>query len=271
MPGFNLENINIHDLTVEEPEKQGIVFDLEREISKEDWEMIKDQLMEYKKTRQWAAFDNTAAHMKILDPSIELGLDEHILAESKESLKGFQGFGDKNWDYFTAQASDIKILYPEADLNLDEAAWQEMRAVLENDRVEKRLWHLPLQMMRMKILDPSADISLNTEDRNMLLQELKTYKSFDNAVEFAATASATKAVDSKVDVGLDQKTWNQIKDLVETNKNKKDWNGVLILTMFMKFLVSEKVEITDKGVEITMPEKKLADTEVPLVPEQRKF
>lgn len=50
MPGFNPEKINIHDLAVEEPEKESeIFFDLERELSREDWKKIRAYIAEQRK------------------------------------------------------------------------------------------------------------------------------------------------------------------------------------------------------------------------------
>ena len=44
MPGFNPDNINIHDLTIEEPEKEQVFpFDLDVDISESDWKEIKKE------------------------------------------------------------------------------------------------------------------------------------------------------------------------------------------------------------------------------------
>ena len=63
-----------------------------------------------------------------------------------------------------------------------------------------------------------------------------------------------------------------MKARLEQSRQSNNWEYFSLQAMKMKILAAEKVEITDKGLEISMPEKKepLID-KIPPMPEQRKF
>lgn len=94
MPGFNPENINIHDLTIEEPEKEAdFIFDPEKEITEKDYDEVKKYLAENEKSIQmdqynfWIGFSNVAMAMKILNPEVNLNLGERAWQGMSKSLE----------------------------------------------------------------------------------------------------------------------------------------------------------------------------------------
>ena len=83
----NPERINIHELTIEEPEKQGeLHFDVERDIFEEDWKQMKKQLKEFARGKFWADFAHRTMQMKILNPGLKLGLDQQAWQGARDRL-----------------------------------------------------------------------------------------------------------------------------------------------------------------------------------------
>ena len=76
---FKPDRINIHELTIEEPEKQSeLPFDPERDITEEDWQGMRNNLKRMREGHvNWADYAQPAFAMKILGAKEEdLGLDE---------------------------------------------------------------------------------------------------------------------------------------------------------------------------------------------------
>ena len=122
MPGFNPENINIHDLTIEdanEVSKVELPFDIEKDVTEEDWIAIQQKLEECRKNNQWERFSYLAKSVKVTDPLIDLNLDqttqegmekdlEPWLERFKSSAVPYQA--DTTWRHFFPMAMNMKIL-----------------------------------------------------------------------------------------------------------------------------------------------------------------
>jgi hypothetical protein len=79
-----------------------------------------------------------------------------------------------------------------------------------------------------------------------------------------------KNIGSKLDAGA----WKGMRDELENIRNSSDsekWERLSSLAMNMKILAAEKVEVTDKGLEITMPEKREGLESAPALPETKQF
>ena len=116
MPKFNPDNLNIHELAVEEPEKQAeVFFDPEKEITEDDWEGINKNLKTYEENsgfwqdrkdfNHWQTrtpniwLVDTMELIKIIDPKREFSEYElKILAhEYKKAYDGAEQ-GEEPWD-----------------------------------------------------------------------------------------------------------------------------------------------------------------------------
>jgi len=73
--------INIHELSIEAPEKSGeLPFDPERDLTEEDWERMKNELEADRLEPRLITFSRMASIMNLLYPErkSELGLDERV-------------------------------------------------------------------------------------------------------------------------------------------------------------------------------------------------
>ncbi len=148
MPGFNPNKINIYNLTTERPEREPeAFFNVERDITDEDWESMKADLEHYR-GNNWSAFSMQAMRMKILDPSMDLKIGDLEIEGMKAQLEEYRG---DDWQSFSAQAMEMKILDPSIDLNIGDLEIEGMKVDLEHYRGDN--WQaFSMQAMEMKIL-----------------------------------------------------------------------------------------------------------------------
>ena len=266
---FNPNRVNIHELTIDEPEKQSeLPFDPERDITEEDWQGMEKKLEEYRQPTKWNCFAEQAMAMKILDPAKDLKLDQAAWQGMIDSLKSSElklnFIGE-----FSTQAMQMKILDPTYDLNLDQAAWQKMRNWLEKFRQAD--WReFTSQAMAMKILDPTMDLKLDQAAWQGMRDDLEECRQDDYFSSFYYQAMRMKILDPKIDLNLNQGIWQKMIDELQESKQINSAYSFSIRAMQMKILAAEKVEVTDKGLEITMPTPKFISGVSPL-PETKQF
>jgi len=279
MPSFNPERLNIKDLTIEEPEsREGLPFDPEKEITEEDWGEIKEELERGRDNADLYEFVKQAAEMKILDPEVEIrASDEEKIRMYEKIDEWWKQYGDGLGVF--SRASFLKILYPEVNLGLPKAPWESIKKLLENSRGNSPSNFLSAAVT-IKLCDPNFNIDIDQETKELIEEKLKSEKETD-IFRFANTAKNLKIIDSDINLGLDVKTWENLKneldiirrdDYYDHHKNPYKWRSFCELAVDMKILATEKVEVTDKGLEITMPgENKLIESEASIMPKKRNF
>ena len=265
---FKPDRINIHELTIEEPEKQSeLPFDPERDITKQDWEVMRLCLEHSRKNNTWSDFSAYAARMKILDPTQDLNLDQTAWQGMEDEFKK-QSFNPQR---LTSNAADMKVLDPKRDLNLDQTAWTKMRRELENWRSKNDWGMFSWQASNMKIIDPKINLKLDQAAWQGMEKQLEEYRRSNNWTSFFLQASRMKILDPKIDLKLDQTAWQGARDELEVDRRQFMMQGFDSLAKCMKILVAERVDVTDQGLEITMPKREKPLTSVPPIPETKQF
>lgn len=271
------ERINIHELTVDEPERQSeLLFDPERDLTKEDWQMIKDDLEKSRRVEDWASFLSTAVHIKILNPQFDLGIDQKAWEGMRNMLNAWKENAtfENRWEVFLSRSADMKILDPTLDLNLDQADWQRIRDILKKTVI----WDIfSRRAVEVRLLDHDYDLNLDQNDWRDIQDTLKKYRRDKNWGYFCSHAANVKILDSKIDLGLDKEAWQGMRDKLEWYRERCK-NGNESLGVFsdhareMKILAAEEVKVTDKGLEINMrKDKKDTLSDVLPMPEAKQF
>ena len=286
---FNPNRINIHELTIEEPEKKSeLRFDPERDITEEDWRNMRQLLEEYRKDDERKShgsgqevmyFSGQAMYMKILNPTVVLNLDETAWQVMRQDLERnriqpdrygvFPGHGLSDWGLFARQAREMKILDPEIDLNLNENAWQGMRQLLDSRRTDKKWGDFSSLAADIKILDPTLGLNLNPDTLRGVRDQLEIYREADNWWIFSWQAMHMKILDPRIDLNLDETAWQGMRESLKNFRG--DWSSFSKQAMLMKILAAEEVKVTDKGLEIKMRKDKPLTSGVPPLPETKQF
>ena len=286
---FNPNRINIHELTIEEPEKPSeLPFDPVQKITEEDWTTMEELLEHYKESYNerrmfgnekkrvygWD-FSNQAKNMRILDPTKDLYLEE----DARECMSGElkERRSNKDWAAFSVQAANMKIIDPTQDLGLNQTAWNGMKKQLEEYRLRDQAhqWkNFSAQAMRMKILDPNQDLNLDQSAWQHMTDELEYYRTGGYWDSFAYQAMIMKVIDQKYDLKLDQATWQGMRGELEALRQEnetEEWKKFISLATEMKILAAEEVKVTDRGLEIKMRKDKPLTSSVPPLPETKQF
>lgn len=272
---FNPDRINIHELTIEDPEAQSeLPFDPERDISAEDWAGMQDWLKTH------CDDDNAlmvhAVAMEIVFPGRTNDADvaKRIWKYGIERLKNDKKDGGA-WSDFCTCAYDMKILFPDKsrEFGLDEEAWQGVKHELNECRKYK-LWESFFKRAEaIKALFPEKvdEICLDEEALNGIV-EVTRKLDVNDIVGVAYKAMHIKMVspESMGKIAFSQKDWQGLFDWLEKQRSVKIWFSFASQAAAMKILAAEEVKLTGNGLEINMRKPKL-DSGVPPVPETKKF
>lgn len=207
------------------------------------------------------------------------------IKNTKESIEENKKAGEKGmgyWEFFAEEAMAMKIIEPSRDLKLDSTVEQGMKDQLQKIDVQIQADEFANLVMAIKILHPSIDLGkdLKLYDQgeyvehfigsgghymkskwSYMLEELKYRRensniSPDNQLYFPSIAMSMKILGaSDRDLNLSVDAWKFMREQLEAYRKKGDWWNFTQQAMAMKILASEKVEVTDKGLEVIMSEK----------------
>lgn len=286
MPGFNPDKLNIHDLTVEEPEKESEPpFDPERDVTEEDWEKIKKgelkagRMIEPGRPKNWASFTNDfAIYAKILNPKIDFNEDfgmRDVFAKvyktdfeeyKKEKFQGLDAHG------FSRAVEQARILVPELRIEENDNAWRLLEEELKY-LGESEIWNqFCRQLAIMKLYNPEHHVNVSEVDLKNIKDTLEKYKNREDWASFSEMASHVKVSGLGLDLNLDRATWRGMKEkLSEYRTRPNSYLYFLWHAAAMNILAAEEVKVTGKGLEINLRKPGLLQSETSLMPEQRNF
>jgi len=290
---YNSDRINIHELTVEEPEKQeGLPFDPERDLTEEDWVNMKKQLEKYKIEEDWSKFSEHAMAMRVIDPDIDLGIEDTDWENMETQLNDFRenatSWGQHQWANFASQASKMKIIDSTGDLRLDQAVWNGMNSRLSKYKKDKEWSGCSWLAMCMKILDPSIKLDFSEEDWVCIKDLAGKSTNVDiNSIQFLAEI---KIINPDIHFKLSDENWANIKDILDQVRNSQlnpsgtngvgvlayvggvgVWHNFSVQAMLMKILAAEEVRVTDEGLQIKMTKDQPLKSDTLPIPETKQF
>ena len=232
-----------------ELDKKLLPFDPERDIAEREWQFMRD-ILDGERMHIDSLLPRHAMAMKILDPNIDLDLNETDWQKMRNKLEEYKTAN--NWGALSSLAMSMKILDPQIDLGLHDATWQNMRDELYRYRENNNWDEFSSLAMKIKILDPEKFV-LNDEDWKGMRDLLDRYRIMGNDpgggwTSFSTLAMEMKILDPDIDLGLDDNAWQGMrKELKEHN-----WVTFSELPMPMKILAAKHVQVTDEGLEVKM-------------------
>jgi hypothetical protein len=85
------EDLNLYNLSIKEKEKEKeLIFDPEKEITKTDWQGIKENLEQFRQNKNWGNFSSQAMKMKILAAEQVRITDQGIECTMSQKLENFR-------------------------------------------------------------------------------------------------------------------------------------------------------------------------------------
>lgn len=278
MPGYNPDNININDLTLEEPEKQWeAFFDPERDITEENWQKMKRELEGAIRISRLGGNQGTfgVMSMRVLEPDFNFDLNKADWDDMNKNLADYKK-RNRVSDFFEL-VSVMKLFDPKVNIGIDKDFWKQEKELL-SDCIETRDWDFVFNLAtRMKIVNPNMDLGIGREVWEEIKEDYLEHVDIDGNRDwgqFALGAMHVKLLNPGMDLGLDHKAWEGMKEELEYRMGRpsNEFGGCTAHVTAMKVLAADKAEITDDGLHVIMHANSgLSEGEHPSMPEQRKF
>ena len=276
---FNPDNLNIHELATQEPKRASVVFDPERELFEGDWDIIKERLEDCQDRGQTVDYAESLSYASIAFPEI-------FEKEANHKMFGILSDGCQS-DYVAARfamLSYAKICFPQdyQDNNLNELAekkWIEYKTGIAEHKQDGDFHNLCPSLLKAKIIFPDKFNELGIEEQTYegMRQYLMSNFSKDNDTSYKYYAQFLGSMriifpEKFSEFSPGEEDWNKMRETLENARTAGENWGFPLLAGNLKILAAEKVEITDKGLKITMPEEKESlQGETPVMPEQKQF
>ncbi len=283
---FNPDRVNIHELTIEEPEREAeLPFDVERDITKEDREKINHELIERDKYGEWQNGELAVAAKILLD-----GQSEDTPKITQSLKKAFEETRVKNsWGRFAGHAGKFKILAPERVDEIKITPFEKMQ--MEHELLHKISPYGISGLadkVGLKILFPKVNFRelSDVSDYEILMEQWQKDKD-DIGIEtsplslkdpfrfFEKTAQLRLlGFEFTENVTFTEKQWEYINSML--SRLRIDFGGnyhkLCRVANDLKIITATRAEITDKGIEVEMLKKKDSLTsDTPPIPEIKKF
>ncbi|KKP33190.1 MAG: hypothetical protein A2360_04950 [Candidatus Staskawiczbacteria bacterium RIFOXYB1_FULL_32_11] len=272
---FNPDNLNIHELAIEEPEKQAeLPFDFSELVSAEDLQELRDELnrtrerQKHDKSPLWGGFCWEVATLKLMNKNEKVDLDEQTLQGIRDNLLRYASL--QEWDGFSAIASSLKISGI-TDSQISKILLDNKNNILKY--FESLIYpgissSAELTAKKIKIIYPG--VVINTKDLSLGLAT--RFKQSKHWLLFCQHLTYEKFIDFDCDIPLDQETKDKITNEFKTYLSKKAWSPLGDIALAMNILNAKRINITDKGVEFITSDKNAKSTSEPQnLPEQKQF
>lgn len=245
----------------------------EIEITEHDREMLLINLKMFRSNKEWGSFAVIAEDTKVLFPEInpkDFGTDDEAQQGMKENMEAARK--EKKYSHAFAWAGSIKTLWPETnpqkDLNLGKADQERLKTDLKFCSKSKNWRQFAIEAMSGKIIWPeldAKDLGVGKEAVVGMKEELQKDREWlrpDGAQgawnKFFTQAMAIRVlcpeIDPEKDLGIDDEAREGARKDAETLRDGR-WADFSRLAAAMKVVEAKEVKVTDKGLEITSPEK----------------
>lgn len=200
------------ELEIEGRKKKELKFDVEKELTGEDWRRMEEELRLVENELEFnvdsiGRYLELAMNMKILFPERfeEIQLDwQMIKGKVGEHLNDFKRRGEEDyWGELPYFMVYLKVLFPDkvAELEFDKK-WDGLKQNLEKNRNSEKWYMFGVHAMQLKILYPNKNKTKELE--------------------------------------LDSSVWEKIKEEMDSNRSDKNWRAFIQMVEVLKILFSEK-------------------------------
>lgn len=268
MPGFNPDKLNIHDLAVEEPEKETeTAFNPEKYFSEEDVKNMRETAVYYG-SRDWRDLDDYRAYLKQLTSMEIMGFHVEISKSGRRKIK---------------KSSDTEgICYSE------EIRYSGITKIpLSQKAGTNELISLKLSQEEgdwLSFISGAADLviagkrlTITPEEITEVEREIKADSSkgmISGAVQYGSDLRIIKN-DYTLPPDIMEKAKEHLNKLHKTAREKNGKHDWLDLTEFasqLAILSADELKIPKGGgLELISLKKEKLSSETPQVPEQRNF
>ena len=253
--GQRPDEVKLQDLTVEVPEpKTKIEFDVEKEISEEDWEAMKGEYEKQCQDEDWWEAANQAMALKILFPE---RVEELDLDNKWPMMKRCHDGGRVNPAAASAvernMCLSLKILFPERVTELKLAdRWPRIKRAYEINNTYSQAIEFATSL---KILFPGREAELELENIWLKMKdayEREWHGSYTIGKVKAASFLRILFPKRVSELELENK-WPLMREEYKRFCDADNWFNAIRRAAYMKILAAKEVKVTDQGLELVMP------------------
>ena len=234
-------------------------WDVEKEVSEQDCETIREQLKDYREasrrdkekyndeTSWWSWFAKLSANAKLLDRGIEIDFDKEAETGAEKALELYRrrGKSENNWDDFLSLAGSMKIINPEKDIEIDSTTWEAIQNQIEDNKINDRWSLVAPALVNVKMINPEK-VNISDKDREGMEKEFDGFRE-EASRGFYGLATNMKILYPDFDPHIGQELWKKEDDLLQWWRNEDNANFFAYEAASMKILSSPKVEIPPEG------------------------
>jgi hypothetical protein len=175
---------------------------------------------------------------------------------TKEDLSKIQQMLDTmrekhDWRQFVYSAKDFRILRPGEKIAFSDEEWEKFKKYLAelqgNDKHLRVYWNMT---------EPDPDRRVGTfapsDYRSEDVGRIKASRKF---LSWYTLYAAQYRIAHGVKLDIKQHEWQQLHGDLEILRQDKNWANFLERAANMKIMAADEVRLTDKGLEIVMPQK----------------
>ena len=266
MPGFNPEQINIHDLTVEEPEQPAdLHFDFQKDVTAEQWEkIIHDAEVFEDNLAQWHSFLISQVMLKMGDPEYDLKLTEKHWNRMKKDLGSEKSSEDLCGILAWAKLVDAQKTREMHALH--DSDLESLRDAIKLDarNIGSSASEYVKNQYFLKILNPKESIHLSNKEIEAVQEWTNKFMNKGYWHVYARYNAQMRVIDSNFKVNISEENWSHMKDDIKENPS-------LEFPAWLRILAADEVKATDNGLEINTRKLVLEKNDNIDLPEQRKF
>jgi len=262
------ERLNIRRMNILEEKGEPEWFDPSTEITASDWGAMEIERTEYR-TMDDSLFDpvewlvEMTAYMNIIDPNGPQRLVESEVEHMQERIDVARSKNE--WGDFLAIAAHFKMANPTWDPNItpfevndiaqDISAWGDMGPGKITQLAEARILDPKTSFVRPdEIKDIEQAVQTQYEVRTVDTNITDKFSSWEYFIDRASDA---RIISSDIQVPkLNAEDWRTMRAMLREHMKEGRPKAFARYAARMKILAAKSVEVTEKGIVLTMPEKK---------------
>jgi hypothetical protein len=266
------ERLNIRRMAVPEQQKESATFDVEKDISQHDWDLMVKQLNEQREgDKEWVP--NLLSELKIMRPDDTRHVLPRDIKWLGRKVKSTEGTAD--WDEYLNCAFALKVLEPQRRLHSPgdmDLSFQSFLTRGSQGSVQHINLRIARDTFRARVIHPEWDYGyLDDELFRETIRELKEVFADDRedvVIHAAESAAAIRALYPNKDLEITNQNWKDMRtDLARYKSPDLFVYGISQLGAAMTILAADDVRITDQGLYIVRHTEKEMEKSIPTQPE----
>jgi hypothetical protein len=253
------------------PEKTGeqVPFDVERDITKKDWEQMLSHL-ENSRGPGLSKYYKMFAYMSLLQKDKLPPISEKAGGELSWEIETSRNFG--TWDIFFDTVWAAHVLQADMDesITLSGVDRDQIASIIEKSEDDEK-WSEAMQYLyKLQMIDPKGEWG-NFEHHIVEGSKSWAHNAPSNTMEtslYIRFVACMRIVRPEVELRIPQAMWNQSRTLLDFYRMRGQWDTFAEYAWYMKLAAADEVRLNeDRQIEITSQKRLPAEDRISPMPD----